>query len=48
VLGFRGNEKKIMALRARRTHQERTLREDWLVVDGNWRHSVVEEIPSEL
>jgi hypothetical protein len=24
------------------------LREDWLVVDGNWRHAGVEEIPCEL
>jgi hypothetical protein len=23
------------------------LREDWLVVDGNWRHTGEEEIPSE-
>jgi hypothetical protein len=28
----------------RRTHQERTLREDWPVVDGNWRCTAVEEI----
>jgi hypothetical protein len=32
-----------MALLAR----ERTLREDWPVVDGNWRHAGVEEIPRE-
>ena len=34
-----------MALRARRTHQERTLREDWPVVDDNWWHTGAEEIP---
>jgi hypothetical protein len=28
--------------------RERTLREDWLMVDGNWRHTGVEEIPCEL
>jgi hypothetical protein len=27
-LGFQGNEREITALRARRTHQERTLKED--------------------
>jgi hypothetical protein len=47
ALGFQGNEKEITALRARRTHQERTLREDWPVVDGNWRHAGAEEIPCE-
>jgi hypothetical protein len=25
--------------------RERTLREDWPVVDGNWKHAGVEEIP---
>jgi hypothetical protein len=35
-----------MAVSARRTH-ERTLREDWPVVDGNWRCTGVEEIPCE-
>jgi hypothetical protein len=37
-----------MALHARRTHQERALREDWLVVDGGWRHTGIEELPCEL
>jgi hypothetical protein len=36
-----------MALHARRTHQERTLRLDWLVVDGDWRCIGAEEIPCE-
>jgi hypothetical protein len=27
---------------------ERALREDWQVVDGNWRHTGAEEIPCEL
>jgi hypothetical protein len=36
-----------MALCVRRTHRERTLREDWPVVDGNWRHTGAEEIPCE-
>jgi hypothetical protein len=31
-----------------RTHRERTLREDWLVADGNWRRAGAEEIPCEL
>jgi hypothetical protein len=31
----------------RRTHQERTLKEDWPVVDGNWRHAGAEEIHCE-
>jgi hypothetical protein len=47
ALGFQGNGKEIMALRARRTHQEMTLREDWLVVDGNWRRAGAEELPRE-
>jgi hypothetical protein len=28
--------------------RERTLREDWLVVDGGWRCTGVEELPCEL
>jgi hypothetical protein len=36
--------REITALHSR-THQERTLREDWPVVDGNWRRSGMEEIP---
>jgi hypothetical protein len=40
-----GNEKEITALLARRTHQERTLKEDWLVVDGNWRHTGQRKFP---
>jgi hypothetical protein len=28
--------------------RERTLREDWLVVDGSWRHAGAEEILCEL
>jgi hypothetical protein len=48
ALGFQGNEKEITALRARKTHRERTLREDWQVVDGNWRHTGEEESPREL
>jgi hypothetical protein len=36
-----------MALHVRMTHQERTLRKDWLVVDGNWRRAGAEEIPCE-
>jgi hypothetical protein len=47
VLGFRGNEKEIMALHVRRTHQEGTLRQEWPVVDSNWRHVGAEEIPCE-
>jgi hypothetical protein len=47
ALGFRGNEKEIVSLRVRRTHQKRTLREDWLVVDGNWKCAGAEEIPCE-
>jgi hypothetical protein len=39
--------KDIMDLRSRRTHRDRTLREDWPVVDGNWRHAGAEEIPCE-
>jgi hypothetical protein len=31
-----------------RTHRERTLREDWPVVDGNWRRAGAEELPCEL
>jgi hypothetical protein len=30
------------------TKGERTLREDWLVVDGGWRRAEVEELPCEL
>jgi hypothetical protein len=30
------------------TKGERTLREDWLVVDGGWRHAGVKELPCEL
>jgi hypothetical protein len=45
VLGFRGNEKEITSLCARRTHRQRTLREDWPVVGGKWRHTGAEEIP---
>jgi hypothetical protein len=47
VLRFQGNEKEITALHAR-THRKRTLREDWLVVDGNWRCAGAKEIPCEL
>jgi hypothetical protein len=28
--------------------REGTLREDWPVVDGGWRHAGVEELPCEL
>jgi hypothetical protein len=28
--------------------RERTLKEDWLVVDGGWRHTGAEELPCEL
>jgi hypothetical protein len=38
----------ITALHARRTHQDRTLREDWLVVDRGWRRTRLEELPCEL
>jgi hypothetical protein len=48
VIGFRGNEKEIVALCARRTHRERTLRDDWQVVDGNWRRAGAEKLPCEL
>jgi hypothetical protein len=37
-----------MAVRERRTYQERTLMEDWPVVDGNWKHGGAEEFPCEL
>jgi hypothetical protein len=30
------------------TEGERTLREDWPMVDGGWRHAGVEELPCEL
>jgi hypothetical protein len=30
------------------TERERTLREDWLVVDGSWRRAGAEELPCEL
>jgi hypothetical protein len=40
--------REFTALQARGTHQERTLREDWLVVDGSWRRAGVEELPCEL
>jgi hypothetical protein len=30
------------------TKGERTLREDWPVVDGSWRHAGAEELPCEL
>jgi hypothetical protein len=30
------------------TDRERTLREDWLVVDGSWRCTGAEELPCEL
>jgi hypothetical protein len=30
------------------TKGERTLREDWPVVDGSWRRAGVEELPCEL
>jgi hypothetical protein len=30
------------------TEGERILREDWLVVDGSWRHAGAEELPCEL
>jgi hypothetical protein len=40
--------REITALHGRRTHRERTFREDWPVVDGGWRHAGVEEFPCEL
>jgi hypothetical protein len=30
------------------TEEERTLREDWPVVDGSWRRAGAEELPCEL
>jgi hypothetical protein len=30
------------------TEGEKTLREDWLVLDGGWRRTGVEELPCEL
>jgi hypothetical protein len=39
--------KEIMVLHARKTYRERSLREDRVVVDGDWRHAGVEETPCE-
>jgi hypothetical protein len=35
-------------MQGRVTEGERTLKEDWPVVDGGWRHAGVEELPCEL
>jgi hypothetical protein len=50
ALGFWGNGRERPQLRIQRglTEGERTLREDWPVVDGGWRHAGVEELPCEL
>jgi hypothetical protein len=34
--------------RERERERERTLREDWPIEDGSWRHAGVEEVPCEL
>jgi hypothetical protein len=41
-------ERPQLSVRGGITKGERTLREDWLVVDGGWRHTGVEELPCEL
>jgi hypothetical protein len=48
VLGFRGHERDHSSACEEDSPRERTLREDWLVVDGNWKHAGVEEISCEL
>jgi hypothetical protein len=37
-----------LCMRGGLTEGERTLRDDWLVVDGSWRCTGVEELPCEL
>jgi hypothetical protein len=41
-------ERPQLCLRGGLTEGERTLREDWPVVDGSWRRAGVEELPREL
>jgi hypothetical protein len=41
-------ERLQLCVRGGLTEGERTLREDWPVVDGSWRHAGVEELPCEL
>jgi hypothetical protein len=48
VLGFRGNERDHSSACEKDSPREGTLREDWPVVDGSWRHAGAEELPCEL
>jgi hypothetical protein len=41
-------ERPQLCVRGGLTKGERTLREDWPVVDGSWRHAEEEELPCEL
>jgi hypothetical protein len=41
-------ERPQLSMRGGLTEGERTLREDWPVVDGGWRHTGAEELPCEL
>jgi hypothetical protein len=41
-------ERPQLSVRGGLTEGEKTLREDWPVVDGSWRHAGVEELPCEL
>jgi hypothetical protein len=41
-------ERPQLSVREGLTEGERTLREDWLVVDGGWRRAGEEELPCEL
>jgi hypothetical protein len=41
-------ERPQLSMQGGLTEAERTLREDWSVVDGGWRRAGVEELPREL
>jgi hypothetical protein len=41
-------ERPQLSIRGGLTEGEKTLSEDWLVVDGGWRRADVEEFPCEL
>jgi hypothetical protein len=48
ALGFQGNERDHSSACKKVSPRERTLRENWPVVDGSWRRAGVEELPCEL
>jgi hypothetical protein len=48
VLGFQQNERDHSSACEEDSQRERTLRDDWPVVDGGWRYTRAEELPCEL